>query len=352
MSYELIIIGGGAAGFAAAYRAERLQKKTLIVNDSSILPLGGTCVNVGCIPSKIMLHQGEILYQAMKNQFRSLSLSGSADFVEALRQTREMVKGFQQKNYLNVINTQEYVDYIEGHAVFKDPHTVVVNDKAYRAKYFLIATGASTFVPPMEGMDEIGYLTNRTVFNLDKKPDSIIILGGGPEAVEFSQIFHRFGIKTTVIQRSQRILTKFDALVAERLKQCLTEEGIRIITGTRLLEAKSTGDKVRIVFEKIGQGRKTVEAEAVLVATGLKGNTEGLGLERAGVETDEKGFVRVNEFLQTSQSHIYAAGDVTGIMPLETVAAKQGSLAVQNMFEDARGRINYHLIPRAVFTSS
>ncbi len=351
MQYELIVIGGGAAAFAAAHRAERLKIKTLIINDSSILPLGGTCVNVGCIPSKIMLHQGELLYQAMKNRFRALSLSGSAEFVEALRETREMVEGFQQKNYLNVINTQEYVDYIEGHGVFKDPNSVVVNDKEFSAEYFLIATGASTFVPPLEGIDEIGYLTNRTVFSLDKKPASIIILGGGPEAMEFSQIFHRFGIKTTLIQRSERVLTKFDAVVAGKLQEYLTEEGIRIITGTKLLEAKKAEGMVEIVFEKKDKAIQSLQAEAVLVATGLRGNTDTLGLEQAGVETDEKGFVKLNEFLQTTKPHIYAAGDVTGIMPLETVAAKQGSLAVQNMFEDKKKGIDYNLIPRAVFTS-
>jgi len=111
MEYDLIIIGGGAAALAAAHRAERLKKKTLIINDSGILPLGGTCVNVGCIPSKIMLHQGSILYQMVKNRFRSLSLSGQADFTEALRETREMVKRFQEKNYLHVIRSQKYVDY-------------------------------------------------------------------------------------------------------------------------------------------------------------------------------------------------------------------------------------------------
>ncbi len=349
--YDLIIIGGGAAGFAAAHRAEKLKKRTLIINDASVLPLGGTCVNVGCIPSKVMLHQAGILYQSLKHNFRAISLSGRADFVEALEETRQMVRAFQEKNYVNVINTQEYVDYIEGHAAFKDPRTVTVGDRQFRGRFFLIATGASTFVPPVEGINEIDYLTNRTVFDIRHRPGSIVILGGGPEAMEFSQMFNRFGIKTTVIQRSQRILTKFDALLAETLQQYLTEEGINIITGTRLLEAKRAGKMVRIVFEKTGEGMASVEAEAVLVATGLKGNTQGLGLDRAGVESDEKGFVRTNEFLQTSQAHIYAAGDVTGIMPLETVAAKQGSLTVQNMFEDTRKRIDYDLIPRAVFTS-
>lgn len=238
MEYELIIIGGGAAAFAAAHRAERMQKKTLIINDGKILPLGGTCVNVGCIPSKIMLHQGGLLYQGMKNQFRALSISGRGDFVDALSETREMVKGFQDKNYINVIQGQKYVDYHEGHAKLKDPHTVVTATGEFTARYILIATGASTFVPPVEGISGIDYLTNRTVFDLQKKPESIIILGGGPEAVEFAQIFHRFGVRTTVIQRSKRILTKFDDMIANKLHEYLSDEGIRIITDTKLLKAE------------------------------------------------------------------------------------------------------------------
>lgn len=351
MQYDLIVLGGGAAGFAAAFRVEKLKRRTLIVNDNSMLPLGGTCVNVGCIPSKIMLHQAGLLYETVKNRFRGLSLSGKGDFVEALHQCQEMVKAFQQKNYINVINRLQYVDFIEGHAVFKDPHTIEVSGRRFQAKYFLIATGASTFIPPVKGIDEVDYLTNRTVFFLDSKPASIIILGGGPEAMEFSQIFHRFGIRTTVIQRSERILTKFDSTVSRKLQEYLSSEGIEIITGTTLLEVKNREDKVEVFYEKKGEGVKRAEAEKILIATGLRGNTENIGLEEAGIETDEKGFVRVNDYLQTTQPHIYAAGDVTGIMPLETVAAKQGSLAVQNMFEEKKGSIDYRLIPRAVFTS-
>ncbi|NOY65667.1 MAG: mercury(II) reductase [Nitrospirae bacterium] len=351
MEYDLIIIGGGAAAFAAAHRAERMQKKTLIINDGNILPLGGTCVNVGCIPSKIMLHQGSLLYQAMKNRFRALSLSGGGDFVDALSETREMVKGFQEKNYINVIQAQEYVDFHEGHARLKDPHTVVTARAEFTGRYILIATGASTFVPPVEGIAEIDYLTNRTVFDLTEKPESIIILGGGPEAMEFAQIFHRFGIKTTVIQRSNRILTKFDNMIANKLHEYLADEGIRIITDTKLLRAEEKNGRIEITFEKKGEGIKSAKAEKVLVATGLRGNTDTLSVENAGVERDEKGFVKVTGSLRTSQPHIYAAGDVTGIMPLETVAAKQGSLAVQNMFGETKKTIDYNVVPRAVFTS-
>ena len=351
MHYDLIIIGGGAAGFAAAHRAEKSGIKTLMVNDPSVVPLGGTCVNVGCIPSKIMLHQAGLIYSAMKNTFRALSFSGRADFVEALSETREMVKGFQEKNYQKVLSTQKYVSYIEGHARFVGPRKIEVSGRLYEAEYFLIATGASTFVPPVEGINQVPYLTNRTVFNLGHRPHSVIILGGGSEAVEFSQIFHRFGIKTTLIQRSPRILTKFDSLVATNLQEILSEEGINIITDTVLKGVKKGTEGIEVIYEKRGEGEKTERAEEILIATGLRGNTDGMELEHAGVETTERGFVKVDQYLQTSNPHIYAAGDVTGTVALETVAARQGSVSIKNMFETEKEPMNYYLIPRAVFTS-
>lgn len=350
--YDLLIVGGGAGGFAAANTADRLKKKTLMVNDKEILPLGGTCVNVGCVPSKIMLHQGAVGYYPLRSAFRAIQMSGKTDFIQALRETREMAKSFQQKNYEKVISKQEFVDFKEGFAKFKNPHTIVVGSEEFYGENVLISTGASTFVPPIKGIGKINYFTNKSIFfDLDKKPESIIILGGGPEAIEFSQIFYHFGVKVTVIQRSERILTKFDELIAKELQRQLEKEGITIHTGTSIKEAKKTDDGVTIVFNKKGEVELDESAEMLLVSTGLKPHTDNLGLDKARVEVDEKGFVKTNRCLQTSQKHIYAAGDVTGKMPLETVAAKQGSIAVQNIFENANKTINYNEIPSAVFTS-
>ncbi|HDZ00979.1 MAG TPA: mercury(II) reductase [Nitrospirae bacterium] len=349
--YELLIIGGGAAAFAAANRANQLKKRTLLINDNNILPLGGTCVNVGCVPSKIMLHQGQEYYYPARSRFKAISMQGEADFVEALKETREMVKGFQAKNYLNVIEKQEYVGFKEGRAAFKDLYTVKVGNEEYKGENILIATGASTFIPPVNGIENIDYLTNRTIFNLEEKPESIIIFGGGAEAMEFSQIFHHFGIKVTVLQRSDRILTKFDGMVARELQRHLEEEGITIITGTSVKEARKTNNGVELVVDIKGKGEKQISAERLLVAAGLKANMGALNIDSSSAKLDEKGFINVNDQMQTSQTHIYAAGDVTGLMPLETVAAKQGNIAALNMFENAGKTINYLEIPQAVFTS-
>lgn len=349
--YDLIIIGGGAAAFAASNKANQLKKRTLMINDSDILPLGGTCVNVGCVPSKIMLHQGQEYYYSTHSLFRSINVKGKADFIEALRETKDMIEGFRQKNYKNVIKKQKYVEFKEGRASFVNDDTVSVGDKTYKGDYILIATGASTFVPPIEGIEKVDYLTNKNVFELKKQPSSVIIYGAGPQGMEFSQIFHHFGTKVTVLQRSERILTKHDSVIAEELRKHLEDEGITIYTGAIAKKIRKTKQGVEIETEINGKGLKTIVAERLFLGTGLSPHTKDINSDKAGVELDEKGFVKTNEFMQTSKKHIYAAGDVIGMMPLETTAAKQGSIAVENMFENAKRIINYNEVPHAVFTS-
>ena len=348
--FDLIIIGGGAAGFAAANRANQLSKRTLIVNDSNILPLGGTCVNVGCVPSKIMLHQGSEYYYLTRGKFRAIKLQGTADFIEALKETKEMVQGFQAKNYVNVIEKQQYVEFRDGSASFIDDHTIKVGNEQFKGTFFLIATGASNFVPPIKGIEDIDVLTNVNIFNLKKAPESVIILGGGPQAMEFAQILHHFGVKVIVLQRSERVLSKFDLMIGKALERYLEDEGITIHTGTRIEELQNTESGVKAIVEVRGN-RKVISAERLMLASGISPHTKDINAEKVGITLSERGFVNIDKYMRTSMEHIFAAGDVTGIMPLETVAAKQGNAAALNMFENANKTINYDTIPQAVFTS-
>lgn len=350
-TYDLIILGGGAAAFAASNKANQLKKRTLMINDSQVLPLGGTCVNVGCVPSKVMLHQGQEYYYPTHSPFRTIDVKGKADFVEALQETREMVEGFREKNYGSVIKKQKYIDFKEGRASFVDEHSVAVGNETYKGDYILIVTGASTFVPPIEGIENVDYLTNKNVFDLKKQPKSVIIFGAGPQGMEFSQIFHHFGTKVTVLQRSDRILTKHDSLIAEELRKHLENEDIAIYTGVTAKKVRKTKQGVELKVEIKGKGLETIVGEQLFLGTGLSPHTKDINSDRAGVELDERDFVKTDEYLQTSRKHIYAAGDVIGKIPLETVAAKQGSIAVENMFKNAKRTINYNEVPNAVFTS-
>ncbi|HED05531.1 MAG TPA: mercury(II) reductase [Ignavibacteria bacterium] len=346
--YDLIIIGGGAGAFAASNTANKLKKKTLMINDSKILPLGGTCVNVGCMPSKIMLYQGHEYYYSTHSKFKSIKLKGNIDFITALKDTRNMVKEFRKKNYSNVIKKQKYVEFIDGKGKFIDKNTVEVNGEKFIGKNIIIATGASTFVPEIKGIDNVPYLTNANVFDLKKKPKSLIIIGGGPQAMEFSQIFNHFGIKVTVLQRS-RILKKMDSIIGEELKKHLEKEGVTIHTKVDFEEVKKTSKGIEINILINGKKKKII-SDLLFLGTGLSPHTN-IDSGKAGVKLDKKGFIKVNKFMQTSQNNIYAVGDVNGFLPLETVAAKEGSIAASNIFKNTKKTINYNEIPSAVFTS-
>jgi len=347
--YDLIILGGGAGAFAASNTSNGLKKKTLMINDSKILPLGGTCVNVGCVPSKVMLQQGHEFYYATHSKFKGVDVKGKIDFVKALKETREMVVEFREKNYGGVIKKQKYVEFVEGRGRFFDKNTIEVNGKKFFGKNIIIATGASTLIPRIKGIDRVPYLTNVERFNLKKKPKSIIILGGGPQAMEFSQIFNHFGIKVIVLQRS-RLLKKMDSILGDELRKHLESEGVVIYTGVNFKEVKKTNNGVEVDVLINGKKKKII-SEMIFLATGLNPHTEDIKTEKAGVRLNERGFVKTNKFLQSSQKNIYAVGDVNGLMPLETVAAKQGNFAVRNIFENAKKTINYDEMPSAVFTS-
>ncbi len=347
--YDLIIIGGGAGAFAASNASNKLKKKTLMINDSKILPLGGTCVNVGCVPSKIMLHQGHEYYYSTHSKFKAINIKGEINFVKALKETKKMVEGFREKNYGNVIQKQKYVDFMEGTGKFIDKNIVEVNGEKFYGNYIIIATGASTFIPKIKGIENVPYLTNVNIFDLNKKPKSITIIGGGPQAMEFSQIFNHFGIKVIVLQRS-KILNKMDSIIGEELRKYLEEEGVIIHTKVIFEEIKKTSKGIEIIVSINGK-KKKINSDLLFLATGLNPHTKDINVDKAGVKLNERNFIKVNNFMQSSEKNIYAIGDVNGLISLETTAAKEGSVAVLNIFENAKKTINYNEIPSAVFTS-
>lgn len=348
--YDLIIIGGGSAAFAAANRSNQLKKSTLMINDSNELPLGGTCVNVGCMPTKMLLHQGEQYYNAKNSPFSSFQLEGEANLVKALGEVRKLIEEFRVRNYLKVIERQDHVNLLNGRAMFLSENSVKVNGETYDANYFLIATGAKTFIPSIQGIDKVEYLTNVTALDLDHEPNSIAVIGGGPTGLEWGQIFHYFGVEVTILELSDRILPKEDPLISRELEEHLREEGMTILTNVKTKTVARKKDLTTVLFEENDE-EKSVEVGEVFLSTGITPNTADLGLDSAGVETNEMGFIRINNQMETSQPHVYAAGDVTGKLPLETIAAKQGKIAMMNIFENTRESIDYKTVPRAVFTS-
>ena len=347
--FDLIIVGGGAAAFAAATKASELGTKVVIINSG--LPIGGTCVNVGCVPSKVLLEIGSEYYYPKHPRFRAVKNGHSAsfNFKDAIAEKDEMVNALRQSNYIRVAEGLTGLTVIEGRARFVSPQQVEVNGQTLEADKFIIATGSRPRILPFKGIDKVRYLTNREVLSLSRLPESMIVIGAGPLGLEFAQIYARFGTEVTVLEKERQILPLAEREVADELQRCLEAEGIQIHTGVDIEELREKKE-LKVVEAKVGSDSQTFRAEELLIATGVAPNTEDMGLELAGVKVVRDGFVQVNGELQTSVPHIWAAGDVVGKPFLETVAAKEGYIAVSNALEGTNKTIDYDSVPKAVFT--
>ncbi|VAX21532.1 Mercuric ion reductase [hydrothermal vent metagenome] len=347
-SNHLVIIGGGSAAFSAAIKASELGAKVTMINDG--LPIGGTCVNVGCVPSKFMIRSSETIHKANSHGFDGLETNGRvADYKSVVSQQRRLVEELRHAKYINVVADLPDFKIIEGKGRLVSPNIVEVNGENIKADHILIATGASPKIPSVPGLDKSGYLTSTTALDLDKLPESIIVLGGRYIALEMAQMLSRFGCRVTMLQRSSRILpTEMEDLTGA-LTNYLTDEGIEIVTGVTLLNVSRTNGETTV--EAIVDGaERTFKASQALVTTGRKPNTEDMGLEEAGIDLDENGFIKIDDNLRTSVENIYGAGDVIGEPMFVYTAAYEGALAVENAITGLSRAKDYTALPWVIFT--
>ncbi len=346
--YDLIILGGGAAAFAAATEADRRELRTVIINAG--LPMGGTCVNVGCVPSKHLLALGKGLYHPTRPDFASIeATTPSFDFARAMADKDLLVSALRQRNYQEVLESFSHVEFLEGRGRLIDAHTVEAAGRQLTGSKILIATGSSTRIPSFKGLEETGYLTHIEALGLERLPASLLVFGSGFLALEFAQIFNRMGTKVTLVARAPRILRVQEPEISDALRSCLESEGIEILTENHIQSVSKVAGGKRVNVTSKDEER-VLETEEILLATGVRGNVDELGLEDIGVEVIDNDRILVNDQMQTNIPHIYAAGDVTGRKRLETVAAKEGKLAVENAFTNAGKSIDFNSIPYAVFT--
>ncbi|WP_066833853.1 mercury(II) reductase [Rufibacter ruber] len=348
-NFDLIIVGGGSAAFAAAIYANEQSLSTLIINAG--LPIGGTCVNVGCVPSKFLIRAAESIHHASHSPFAGVQPGKATwDYGRIIQQKRELVNAMREEKYENILETLEFVKAVEGRAEFLDTKTVLVDGKQkYTGLKFIIATGATTFIPALPGLEQVNYLTNESIFELDDLPESLTVLGGGYIALEIAQAYHRFGSKVRIIQRSERILSSQPAEVSNELARHLREEGIEIISGTSIQKVTQQEGKVQLFINVQGQ-HQVIESTHLLIATGTKANTNNLGLDRINVTLEKTGHVKVNSLLETSVPNVYAIGDVTANPAFVYAAAYEGKLAVRNAFNGAQLNTDFSALPWVVFT--
>lgn len=344
-NYDLLIIGSGGAAFSAAIKAIEYGAKVAMIERGTV---GGTCVNIGCVPSKTLLRAGEINHLAKVNLFTGLQTSaGEVELAPLIKQKNELVSELRNQKYVDLIDEYGF-DLIEGEAKFVDENTVEVNGKKLSAKRFLIATGASPSLPPISGLEEVEYLTSTTLLELKKVPKRLTVIGSGYIGMELGQLFHNLGSEVTLMQRSERLLKEYDTEISEAVEKALIEQGINLVKGATFERVEQDGELKKVHVTVDGK-KKVVESEQLLVATGRKPNTESLNLNAAGVEVGKRNEIVINDFAQTSNKKIYAAGDVTLGPQFVYVAAYEGGIVTDNAISGLNKKLDLTIVPAVTF---
>ena len=345
--YDLAVIGGGSGGYAAARVGAGEGLKTVVLEGGE--EVGGLCILRGCMPTKALLYAAEVLHLAGHAQPWGIRAENVGfNFGQVMARKNALIKDFA--DYRRQQLTSGKFEFRRAMARFADPHTLELSTgERLTAAHFVIATGSSVSPSPLPQLEDVGYLTSDTALALERLPESLIVLGGGPVAVEFAQFFTRFGVRVTMVQRSPNMYHRLDEDVAGELEKVFRREGVSLYTGTRLLDARRVGDGKEIAFEHQAQTVR-VRAEEIFFGLGRVPKLASLGLDNAGVQV-ESGRIVTNPQMQCSAPHIYAAGDCTGLHEIVHIAILQGEIAVHNIAHPGRLRqMDYRLLTEVIFT--
>jgi dihydrolipoamide dehydrogenase len=345
-NYDIAIIGGGPGGYVAAIRAAQLGMKTVCIEREA---LGGVCLNWGCIPSKSLIHNAEVL-NTVNNAGTYGIVTGAvtADYSVALQRSRKVVERLT-KGVAGLFN-KNGVEHVQGQAQIVGPHTIAVGEARIEATNIIIATGARPHLVPGIEIDGSTIVTYREAIMQDTAPIDAVIIGGGAIGVEFGFVYNSYGAKVTIVEALPRIMAKEDDEISSALSRSLRTQGIDILTDSRVTEIEKTGTGAIVHIATPDDDNLCIPADRVLISIGIIANTEDLGLESAGVEV-ENGFIKVDDQLRANKYGIYAIGDVTGKMPLAHVAQAQGVYVVETIAGHETYPIDYMAVPRATYST-
>lgn len=352
MRYDLAVIGSGGGAFAAAIAARRKDRTVVMVDRGTV---GGTCVNTGCVPSKALLAAAQARHIAMDHRFPGIRTSaGEVDVAALFGAKRELVEGLRAEKYLDLAAEHGW-EIIQGHARFRDgPGLRVVRAQGgtldIEADHFLIATGSRPWAPPIDGVNQVDYLTSTSAMELEALPRSLLVLGAGYVGLEQAQLFAHLGVEVTVVARS-RLASSEEPDISAGIEQVFLDDGIAVHTNTVVHAVRTQPDGTVVATVTSGGSARELAAERVLVATGRMPVTDGLDLDAVGVKVGARGEIVVDERLRTHNPRIWAAGDVTGHPQFVYVAGAHGTLVADNAFDDAGRTLDYHHLPRVTFTS-
>jgi len=346
MRYDAIIIGSGQAGAPLSYRLADHGWTVALVERGN---LGGTCINTGCTPTKTMIHRAQVAHYA-RNAARwgVVAHDVSADLPKIVAQKDALIQGRRDRHERQIADHPKMRLY-RGEARFVGPRELSVPGEILESDRIFINTGARPDIPRISGLAKVDYLTNETILDLKTLPEHLIVLGGGYIGLEFGQMFVRFGSGVTVIEDSGQIVPREDPEIAAELQRALEAENMKFLLNARTTSVETKGGSMVLKVEGVGGG-VTVTGSHLLVATGRRPNTDGLGLERAGVETDKFGFVQVNGHLETNVQGIWALGDVKGGPAFTHISYNDYQIVYANLIEEKHLSTDHRLVPYCVFT--
>jgi len=346
VNYDLTVIGAGSAGFSAAISAAEQGARVALIGNGTI---GGTCVNIGCVPSKALIRAAEALHLARAaERFDGIKVAGEVtNWGAVMAQKQALVESLRQAKYADVLPTYDAITYIKGQAGFAPDGSLRLGDQIIRAKKIIIATGARPGVPPIDGINEVDFLTSTSALEIAALPKSLIIVGAGFIGVELAQMFARFGVTVTLISR-RGLLPNAEPEISKALTGYLRGEGVNIetcLTYERIFRQESS-HHLQVTTTA---GPKTFTAEKVLIATGRTPNVAELNLAEAGIKTNADGTIAVDEYMRTSREGVYAAGDVTGRDQFVYMAAYGAKIAAKNAMTCDELTYDNSAMPAVVF---
>ena len=345
-TYDVIVIGSGSGGEIVDAAISHGMKVAWVDKG----PLGGTCLNVGCIPSKILIHPADRIMEIL--EAKKLGITAEIKDIDFQAIMQRVQRPIQESHTAmqQGISHAENLDYYHDVGYFIKDYTLQVSEKEIKGEKIFLSSGARPFIPPIKGLDSVPYLTNENVFSLSEKPSSMVIIGGGYIAVEFAHFFSAVGTNVTMIQRGNRLIPNAEPEISEVLQKQLMKR-MQIYLNTEVLEVQQQGNSVTVKGKNSMTGKEImVSAEKIFVAAGRKSNADLLKVENTGVRTNAQGYIVVNEYLETSKQNIWAFGDAIGKAMFKHVANEEAVVAWRNAFHEKKTKMEYQTIPYAVFT--
>lgn len=344
--FDVLVIGSGS-GMIVAAQAVANGLKTALVDSG---PMGGACINRGCVPSKMLMYPADVLETIREAEKLGINASVTAiDFKRIMKNMHETVMGDVEQQ-TKAVKSEANMNFFKGVGEFVSDYTLKVGDATIKAKRIFIVSGARPDIPEIKGIKNVDYLTSDTVLNLETLPRSMIIIGGGYVAAEYGHFFSSMGTKVTIIQKNARLLPGEEPEVSDLIKEEM-DERMAIFTNYEAIEAAQKGDAKAVLARKVGDASlKEFTAEAVLVGTGRVSNSDILKPQRTGVEVDRRGYVKVDQYLETRKKNIWAFGDAIGRQMFKHVANYEAQIAWHNATHDHKIKMDYSAAPHAVFT--